>query len=94
MAKTLEEHDRILLKIFKILSDNHMALSIDKCTFAQKQVDYLGYRVTTSGIKPLPRKLTALSEFPVPSSQKEVLHFCGALNYFRTSLKGIEQSNG
>ena len=67
-AKTLEEYDEILIKIFKILSDNHVALSIDKCTFAQKQVDYLGYRVTSSGIKPLPRKLSALDEFPTPTS--------------------------
>ena len=34
-----------------------MALSVEKCKFAQKKVEYLGYEVTPTGIKPLPRKL-------------------------------------
>ena len=71
-----------------------MALSIDKCKFGKKQVDYLGYSVTESGIKPLKRKLDSLKKFQPPKSQKEVLHFCGALNYFRTSLRGIKLPNG
>lgn len=93
-TESVEEHDKILNDIFKILSDNHMALSIDKCKFAQKEVDYLGYKVTENGIRPLPRKLAALEEFPLPKSQKDVLHYCGALNYFRTSLKGIQTDKG
>ena len=92
-AKSKEEHDQILEQIFKILADNHMALSIDKCKFGQKEVDYLGYRVTKAGIRPLPKKLAALSSFPTPKTQKDVLHFCGAINYFRSSLKGITKNN-
>ena len=53
-TKTIKEHDKSLEDIFKVLSDNHMALSIDKCKFAQSEVDYLGYKVTKSGIRPLP----------------------------------------
>ena len=60
-----------------------MALSIEKCLFGKESVDYLGYEVTRTGIKPLPKKLQALKEFKQPTSQKDVLHFCGALNYFR-----------
>ena len=67
-----------------------MALSIDKCVFGKSKVDYLGYEVTSTGIRPLPRKLAALEAFPEPKTRKDVLHFCGALNYFRTSLKGIK----
>ena len=71
-----------------------MSLSLEKCKFGQSQVDYLGYSVTTSGILPLPRKLDALKKFKVPQCQKDVLHFCGALNYFRSSLKGIKRPDG
>ena len=54
----------------------------------------MGYSVSKSGIRPLEVKLEALKKFKEPSSQKDVLHFCGALNYFRTSLKGIKTKEG
>ena len=76
------------------MSENKMALSIDKCKFSKSQVDYLGYTVSKSGIKPLPKKLDALKNFKEPQTQKDILHFCGALNYFRTSLKGIKLPDG
>ena len=91
-AETKEEHNKILLQVFQRLSDNDMALSLEKCKFNQSKVDYLGYEVSTTGIRPLPRKLEALQNFKAPSCQKDVLHFCRALNYFRTSLRGIEKN--
>ena len=93
-ADTDEEHQRTIEEVFKKLAANNMAPSLDKCIFGQKQVEYLGYLVTSEGIHPLPKKLEALDKFPVPKSQKDVLHFCGALNYFRTSLKGVKMPDG
>ena len=93
-GKTKADHDKTLKDIFKRLADNGMALSIDKCKFGQSEVDYLGYRVNSGGIRPLERKLDSLKKFKTPTCQKDVLHFCGAINYFRTSLKGITLPNG
>ena len=42
----------------------------------------------------MPKKLQAFKEFKLPTSQKDVLHFCGALNYFRTSLNGLKTPEG
>ena len=89
-----EAHLARLDQVFKILSDNDMALSLDKCIFGTDEVEYLGYKVSTRGLLPLPRKLQALKEFKTPIKQKDVLHFCGALNYFRSSLRGIRQPDG
>ena len=52
-------------------------------------MEYLGYSVDARGIKPLQRKLQALYDFETPLTQKGLLHFLGALNYFRSSLKGL-----
>ena len=93
-GRTKEEHHEVLEKVFKRLSENNMALSLEKCIFGQEQVEYLGYNVSPSGIRPLQRKLDALADFQEPKSQKDVLHFCGALNYFRSSLKGIKTESG
>ena len=79
-GKDKKHHDSILDQVFDRLAANDMALSIDKCTFGKSSVEYLGYTVTATGIKPLARKLKALEEFKDPQTQKDVLHFCGALN--------------
>ena len=90
-GETQAEHDQVLEQVFGALSDNKMSLSLEKCIFGQSEVEYLGYMVTGKGLRPLPKKLDALKNFKEPQSQKDVLHFCGALNYFRTSLKGIKR---
>ena len=66
-----------------------MPLSIEKCIFGQEKVEYLGYSVDSQGIKPLQRKLQALHDFHNPTSQKDLLHLLGAINYYRPSLRGL-----
>ena len=88
-SQTEEEHINILHKLFQRLEDNSMSLALNKCVFAQPTVEYLGYSVSATGIRPLSRKVAAVTAIPEPSTQKELLHFLGALNYFRGSLKGL-----
>lgn len=86
-------HFKILEKVFQRLQDSGLAIKLSKCSFGQKKVDYLGYEVSQAGIKPLKTKVKAIVDFPNPRSQKELLHFLGALGYFRTSLKGVKEGD-
>ena len=52
-------------------------------------MEYLGYIVNETGISPIKKKLEALKNFKPPSTQKDLLHFLGALNYYRSSFKGL-----
>ena len=40
-SKSEEEHQKTLKEVLTRLSDNDMALSVEKCKFAQKEVEYL-----------------------------------------------------
>ena len=84
-----QKHMEILDQLFQRLKQYGLSVSLDKCQFGKSQVDYLGYQVSSSGIKPLSRKISAIQNIPEPKTQKELLAFLGGLNYFRTSLKGI-----
>ena len=84
-----EDHDRILQQIFERLQENGLALALDKCVFAAESVEYLGFQVTSSGMFPLKRKVDAVYNIPQPTTQKELLRFLGALNYFRSNLSGL-----
>ena len=74
-AKTKAEHDSILREVLKRLSDNDMALSLEKCVFSKDTVEYLGYIVSQTGIKPLQAKLDALDRFntPIPKGRPALL---------------------
>ena len=88
-SETEEEHVKLIEEVLKRLSENHMPLSVEKCQFGVSEVEYLGYLVNSQGIKPLQRKIQALQAFKTPKTQKDLLHFLGALNYYRASLKGL-----
>ena len=40
---------------------------------------------------PLPRKLSAIAEYPTPSKPKQLLGFLGAVNFYRRALPKIEE---
>ena len=88
-SEDVDGHLSTLQQIFERLQQNEITLALDKCLFGQKTVDYLGYKVTATGICPLERKVEAIQRIPPPKTQKQLLQFLGALNYFRSSLSGL-----
>ena len=47
----------------------------------------MGHVITQSGVKPDPRKIEAVKNFPVPSSQKNVKQFIGLIGYYRRFIQ-------
>ena len=88
-SDNVDQHMSTLETIFQRLSSHGLTLAVDKCEFGQSTVEYLGYQVSSTGIRPLKRKIDAIERIPSPKTQKSLLHFLGALNYFRTSLSGL-----
>ena len=69
-TETLEEHQKIVKEVLKRLHENGMALSLDKCVWQKKEVEYLGYLISEKGLIPLPKKVEALDRIQPPSKQK------------------------
>ena len=93
-APTQERHDQILEEVLKRLNEAGLSIALDKCKFAKESIDYLGYRVDKDGIKPLERKIDCIYKFPTPTKQKELLHYLGAVNYYRASLPRLPLASG
>ena len=92
-SKSQQEHLQTLEKLFTRLSEAGLSIALSKCTFGVDSVEYLGYKVSSSGLAPLPKKIDALNKFPAPTKQKELLAYLGALNYYRASLPKLEPSD-
>lgn len=85
----IEEHLSILNEVFQLIREHGLQLKLSKCKFFLEQVDYLGYRVDSSGIQPNPENLEAVRGFPIPRSIKDVHSFLGLCSYFRKFIKNF-----
>lgn len=54
-----------------------------KCSFAQRQVQYLGHVITKDGVQVDVSKTDAVKSFPTPKCTKDVRSFLGLCNYYR-----------
>lgn len=86
-TNTFEENIQILKEVFQILVDNLVDLKLEKCSFLQSELSYLGYVINEIGIKPSPVNIAAVTQFPVPQNVKHVQSFIGLASYFRRFVK-------
>ena len=77
------EHLHRLKNVFLALRRAHLQLKLSKCTFACSEVHYVPWShcISAKGFKPDPRKVKAVSQYPVPSNAKEMKQFLGLTNY-------------
>ena len=47
-----EEHLTHVRTVFERLKSSGLVLNLDKCKFVQTEVNFLGYHISASGIKP------------------------------------------
>ena len=60
----------------------------EKCYFAQKKLDYLGFVVDGLGCTMDPYKIKAIEEWPEPSGSKtQIRRFIGFANFYRKFIK-------
>ena len=88
-SSTWEEHLARLRKVFERLRHAKLKLGAAKCTFAAKEVRYLGHRVTEEGLLPDPSLLAAIRDIPPPTTATEVVSFLGLASYYRRYVKGF-----
>ena len=58
-----------------------------KCKFAQKEVTFLGHRVSEGRVFALDDKVKAMLEYERPSSLTELRGFLGLMSYYRRFIK-------
>ena len=88
-SSTWEEHLAQLREVFERLRHAKLKLGPTKCTFAAKEVSYLGHRVTEEGLLPDPALLAAIRDIPPPKTATEVRSFLGLAGYYRRYVKGF-----
>ncbi|KAI5756548.1 hypothetical protein M8J77_025839 [Diaphorina citri] len=84
---SLQEHVQNLRLVFERLKNANLKLQMDKCEFLKKDVDFLGHVITPQGVKPNPKKIEIIRNYPIPKTPRQIKAFLGLLSYYRKFIK-------
>ncbi|GBG83333.1 hypothetical protein CBR_g37046 [Chara braunii] len=87
-SRTLEEHLRHLHDVLDRLRRHGFYAKLSKCRFALHKVDFLGHYVSDKGHHMDDAKITAIAEWPVPTSAKQLRSFLGLTSYYSNFIQG------
>ena len=72
----------ILTNILNILDNKNMAVKWEKCAFFQKEIQWLGFKISNSGVKPLVGKSDSIKNLPNPKNLSELRSSFGSINQY------------
>lgn len=81
-APTEEEMWERVRLVLARLQAVELRLRRDKCQFDVSSLDFLGYHVSSEGVRPSKKKIEALLNAPVPQNKNELMVFLGFVNYY------------
>ena len=77
--------------VFLRLRQASLQLKPSKCKLFQKEVVFLGHKVSGNGITCDPEKIKCIQEWPRPQDKKEVRSFLGLVGYYRKMVPAFSE---
>ncbi|CAH8473529.1 unnamed protein product [Schistosoma mattheei] len=85
-SSSIEEHTQHVQILFERFKKHGVVINPSKCIFAVPALEFLGHYIDSQGIKPLPTKVEAITNYPEPTSIKSLRRFLGTCNFYRRFL--------
>lgn len=86
-GETLEEQLKNLKIILETLRKANFKIQSDKSEWLKTEVEFLGFIVSKNGLKPNPKKIESIQNYPEPRNLKELRAFLGLSGYYRRFVK-------
>lgn len=66
---------------------NHLFVKLKKCDVHQQTITFLGYVLSLAGAEMDQAKVQAITDWPEPTTIKELQHFLGFANFYRRFMR-------
>ena len=86
-SDTMENHIIHLETVLELLHKAGLKIKLEKCEFVMTEIIYLGHIISSEGIRPNPKKIEAVSNYPAPVNVNQLRTFLGLANYYRRYIK-------
>ncbi len=77
------EHEQHVRQVLQRLLENKLYAKAEKCEFHVSTVSFLGHIIAQGRAQMDPTKVSAMSEWPTPTSLKQLQRFLGFANFYR-----------
>ena len=88
-SRSEEEHASHLRDALHTLKDRQLFTKFSKCEFWLQSVAFLGYIVSSKGIRVDSQKIEAVKQWPRPTSATNISSFLGLVGYYRRFVEGF-----
>jgi hypothetical protein len=92
-SQTLKEHLPHLRTVFERLRENEFFVKLEKFSFAQHEIEFLGHWIGGGTQRMDKEKVRAITEWQAPTKVKELQSFFGLANYYHSFIRGYSKKS-
>ena len=82
-SQNQEEHIKHVDAVLQRLDTHSLFVNLKKCVFHTTEVEFLGFIVSTNGVRMDERRVASVRDWPIPHTFREVQVFLGFANFYR-----------
>uniref|UniRef100_A0A8D0CUG7 Gypsy retrotransposon integrase-like protein 1 n=1 Tax=Sander lucioperca TaxID=283035 RepID=A0A8D0CUG7_SANLU len=86
-SKSSQEHELHVRQVLQRLLENKLFVKMEKCEFHVSNTSFLGYMIAQGELRMDPAKISAVTDWPAPSTRKQLQRFLGFANFYRRFIK-------
>ncbi|HTS08815.1 MAG TPA: reverse transcriptase domain-containing protein [Candidatus Eisenbacteria bacterium] len=90
-SQTLEEHVDHVKQVLDALNEAGMILNVGKCEFFATEVRFLGHIVSADGVRPDPRNIQKVLDWPTPRTITDVRGFNNLANHYARYIENFAE---
>jgi RNase H-like domain found in reverse transcriptase/Reverse transcriptase (RNA-dependent DNA polymerase) len=86
-SSDFQSHLSHLISVLGLLQQHKLYAKLSKCEFATDKIEYLGHIISSAGVATDPSKITAMLQWLVPKTVRQLRGFLGLTGYYRKFIR-------